>query len=89
MIVGNFHVERVAAFDAETHAPFVVDADAPPPFAIVLQSFQPIRRRQAQILDTHCGVKCIELVLRALAKLCWEPLGAKSQEHSGSKLIVE
>lgn len=41
--------------------PLVIDTDAVLSFAIPLQSFQPIRRGQAQVLDPDSRVERIEL----------------------------
>jgi len=60
VVIHDLHVERIAILEAETYTPLVVHTDAPLPCAIMLQGFQPVRGRQAQILDTVSGVQLRE-----------------------------
>jgi DNA-binding transcriptional regulator YhcF (GntR family) len=50
--VHNFHVQRILALPAETNPPLIVHADALLSLAVILQSFQAIPIRHAQILQT-------------------------------------
>lgn len=61
MIIHDFHLFGMPFSPDEADAPLVVDADAVLSFSIPLQSFQPIRRWQAQVLSPDSRVERIEL----------------------------
>jgi hypothetical protein len=60
MIIDNLYIEGVAAFEAKTQPPLIVDANAPLTEPIMLQGFQLIGRRQMQILDASSGIQLCE-----------------------------
>lgn len=64
MVIDNFDIEGVAVLEAETHAPLVVDADAPHAFSVALQFFQAVLRGYPQILDTYRPMQHLQLALR-------------------------
>jgi len=45
VVVHDLDIERRAAAPFKTQTPLIVDADAPLPFAITFQGFQPVLRR--------------------------------------------
>lgn len=49
MVVDDLNVTGMAALEAETEAPLIVDADAPLPTPIALQSLQLVVGRNTQI----------------------------------------
>ena len=64
MVIGNLDIECVAVGKAKAEAPLIVDPDRMPAGAVACERFEPVRRRQAQILDAgrriqlpqpHCG----------------------------------
>lgn len=57
MVIDNLRVPRGAFAPIETYPPLIVDADAilTPPIAV--QSFEPIARRNGQIVELFCRVK--------------------------------
>jgi hypothetical protein len=57
VVVNNLDVERIASLEAEAYAPSVINADAPLAGAIMLQGFQSVRRRQAQVFNPSCGIQ--------------------------------
>jgi hypothetical protein len=56
VVVDDFHVVGVTVDPSEADAPSIVDADAVPAFAQTLQGFEPIGRRNAQIIQ-HRGIR--------------------------------
>src|SRR5260370_32692899 len=61
MIIYDLYLFCVAALPEETNPPLIIDGDAVLPFTISLESLQPIRWRQAQILESGGGINRIEL----------------------------
>ena len=57
VVIENLNIERIAFIESETDSPLRVNANAPLPFPIALQSLQHVRRGQAQILDASRGVQ--------------------------------
>lgn len=55
VVIDDFHVVGVTVIPSEADAPLIVDPDAVLAFALTLQGFQPIGRRNAQIIQ-HAGV---------------------------------
>ncbi len=51
MVVHNFHVERILTLPAEAYPPLVIHADAVLAFAVVLQGFQVVAVRRAQVIQ--------------------------------------
>jgi len=42
MVIHNLNVAGVASFEPEAHPPLIIDSNAPTPFPVALQSFQPV-----------------------------------------------
>ena len=55
VVIDDFHVVGVAVSPTEADAPLIVNPDAVLAFALPLQGFEPIGRRNAQIIQ-HGGV---------------------------------
>ena len=51
MVIDDFNVVSVAIFKAETHAPLVVNADAPLSGTVMSQRFKLVGRGKAQIFN--------------------------------------
>ena len=49
MVIDDLNVIGLAALEAETYAPLIVDTDAPFPESVALQRFQSVIRRDTQI----------------------------------------
>jgi hypothetical protein len=54
MVIDNFHVKSVFALPAEANPPLVVHTDAVLAFAVILQGFQMVAVRRAQVIQTPC-----------------------------------
>jgi hypothetical protein len=63
MVIHNLNVERVASFESEAHSPLIIDSNAPTPFPVALQSFQPVPGRASQISNGLCGIEHLQLSL--------------------------
>jgi hypothetical protein len=57
MIVDDFDIEGVTIGKAKADAPLVVDPDRIPPGTVAFQCFQAIGRRQAQVVNSGCGIQ--------------------------------
>jgi hypothetical protein len=49
MVIDDLNVVGMAALEAETYAPLIVDTDAPLPDSVALQLLQPVIGRDTQI----------------------------------------
>jgi hypothetical protein len=70
VVINDFNIDGVVAFEPETHAPLAVDAYAPLALAVARQLFQLVGWRQAQILDTRGGVKLTQTHGRTFQDFC-------------------
>jgi len=62
MVVGDFHIQSIAAFPAEADPPLIVDPDAVLTLPIPGQLFEVIPGRNSQIGQSIGGVKHEELL---------------------------
>jgi len=51
MVIGNFNIEGVIAFPSKADTPLVVDTDAPLTNPVTSKFFQPVGRRNPQIIQ--------------------------------------
>ena len=51
MVINDFNVVGIAAFETKANPPPIIDADTPLPDAIARQRLQSVGRRQPQILN--------------------------------------
>jgi hypothetical protein len=63
VVIHNLNVERVASFESEAHSPLIIDSNAPTPFPVALQSFQPVPGRASQISNGLRGIEHLQLSL--------------------------
>jgi hypothetical protein len=63
MVIHDFDIKHLSIFPNKAHAPLVVDAYAPLPLAIGFQRFQPIPRRNTQIVQARCPMHHQQLAL--------------------------
>jgi len=63
MVIHNLNVERVASFESEAHSPLIIDSNAPTPFPVALQSFQPVPGRASRISNGLRGIEHLQLSL--------------------------
>lgn len=61
MVVDDGDLGDIALLPAEADAPLIVDADAVLTTPIAFQRFQPIGRRDTQILETGSGIEHAQL----------------------------
>src|SRR5580698_3978561 len=57
VVVDDLDVKRVAILEEKTHAPLVVDANAVLPLPVALERFEPVVRRDAQVVEIRRTVK--------------------------------
>lgn len=88
MIVHNLYVECRAFLEAEADAPLVVNAYAPLAFTVALEWFQPVVRRDAQVVDTSRDVKLGQLSKRHTLNVC-ESADAFTAEQRGRIAALE
>jgi hypothetical protein len=60
VVIDDFEVEGIAALEAKTYAPLVVDADALAFLAVALQFFQSVLRGNTQIIDARGTVQHLQ-----------------------------
>jgi hypothetical protein len=73
MVVHNFYVKRIFSLPAEANAPLVIDSDALLPRSVPLQSFQPVARRNSQIVESPRLVQQQQFPPRYPLNLSWQP----------------
>lgn len=61
VIVNKFDVMHVTILPSEAKPKLIVDADAPLPFSVTFERFQPICRRNVEIGQTCCRVELKQL----------------------------
>jgi hypothetical protein len=57
VVINEFNVRRVAARPDEADSPLVVHANAVLVFAVAFELFQPVSRRNAQIIKRLCRIE--------------------------------
>jgi hypothetical protein len=65
VVINDFNIKRIAVGKAKTQSPLLVDANAPVALPIAAQTFQAVRRRQAQVFYAN---GCIQLCSRIAAR---------------------
>src|SRR5580704_17791298 len=60
MVIYDFHVFDTVVCPNETNAVFVIDADGVLALAAALERFQPIARRNPEIVEFFCDVELLE-----------------------------
>ena len=60
MVIGNFNVVAIPLHPAEYNPVLIVDSDRVTARQITFQRFKPLSRREAQILQSRCGIHGIE-----------------------------
>ena len=53
MVVHDFDIERMAAFKAKANSPLVIDADAVLTRSMALERFEPVVRRDSQVIQPY------------------------------------
>jgi hypothetical protein len=61
MVVDDFNIQDMTVIPAETNSPLVIHSNAMLSFPITLESFEPIRRRNSEIIQTFGGIQHREL----------------------------
>lgn len=61
VVVNDFHGIGVAVTPDKANSPLVIDTDAVLPYAVALEGFKPVPRRDSQILERDRVVKDFEL----------------------------
>jgi len=89
VIVTNLDALGVAVLPHEADAPLVVDADAVLPAAIARQRFQPVRRRNAQIIKTLCGIQHPQLAPRDDLDLVGQLPAEQTRPDALRRFVVE
>lgn len=64
MVVYDLNVRRRAVQTAETDAPLVIDADAPPALAVAGELLEAVAGRYAEEIEGYRGVQLLQLALR-------------------------
>jgi hypothetical protein len=82
VVIDYFNVERVALLEAEADSPLIVDPDAPLTFSVMLQSFQPVRGREAQIIQRCRRIELRQPHRRSLSDLRRQSPGLSRREES-------
>ena len=75
MIIYNFNFVRVAVHPFEADPPLLVDADAVLPFSAAPQGFQPVSRRDSEILEANRSVQKLQSVERSFLDVAWQFAG--------------
>ncbi len=79
MIVCYFNVIGIAVFPAKADSPLIVDPDTILPFAIAFQGFEPVARRNPEVLKMPGLVKVQELT----------PCNSFDRTKFGHVLVIE
>jgi hypothetical protein len=61
MVVDDFNLKDMAIIPAETNSPLVIHSNAVLPFPVTLESFEPICRRNSEIIQTFGSIQHREL----------------------------
>jgi hypothetical protein len=56
MVIDNFHIKCVIIFKMETNSEFIVDSYAVLALSVPFQGFQPIARRNSEVIDVRGAV---------------------------------
>ncbi len=76
MVVGDFHIRRLAVIPTENQAPLLIDSHAPEAFEIAGKGFQPVAGRESQIGQKIGGVKLSETQERPFLNFSRQFFGA-------------
>jgi hypothetical protein len=60
MVIYDFYVLDAAVRPNETDAVFVIDANGVPAFAVTLERFEPVARRNPEIVQFFCDIELLE-----------------------------
>ena len=82
MVIDYFNFERVALLETEADSPLVIDPDAPLALAVVLQRFQAVRGRNAQILQRRRRIELGQPHCRPFPDLGRQPPGFPRNEEA-------
>lgn len=66
MVIDDLHSSGLTIVESKHDAILIVDSDAPVSSEITVQCFQPVARRNSQILDDMRRIELVELALRYL-----------------------
>ena len=72
VIVHDFNVLRMAVIEPEADAPLLVDANAPLSLARAQQRFEPVGRRQTQVVDHSGRVQLCQTHYRPAQDVWWQ-----------------
>jgi hypothetical protein len=64
MVINDFNVKGMSVFPAEAHPPLIINTDAVLPSSITFEQFQPIVRRNSQVIYTARPIKLSKFALR-------------------------
>ncbi len=64
MVINNYYLVRIGAFEAKTNPPLIIDADAPLATAIAPESLKPIARWHTERLQMDRRIKHAEFPAR-------------------------
>jgi hypothetical protein len=89
VVIDDLDIEGITVLETETHAPLVVDADAPLAGAIALQGFEMIGKRLAQVLRTRGAIQVAQPTDCAPQGALREPAGRARKEQPFRFLVGE
>ena len=85
----NLHILGAVFAEYEAEAPLLVDADAVLSLAISRERFEPIARRNTQILQTHRRIKLLQFGERAFSNVWRMRSDWKFGKRRGSRFVLE
>ncbi len=71
MVIYDRDIESITILEAKTDTPPIIDANAPLTFAVTVQGFQPVARRDTEVFECICVVQHLQLALCYSGK-CFE-----------------
>jgi hypothetical protein len=80
VVVRDLHVAGISEFPPEADAPLIVDTNAVLACSRTRKSFQPIARRNSEVLDRIRGIQKQELPMSSPLHVGWKPLRSLSLE---------
>ncbi len=85
----NLHILGAVFAEYEAEPPPLVDADTVLSLAISRERFEPIARRNTQIMQTHRNIELLKFGERAFANVRRMRSDRKLGERRGSRLVLE
>jgi hypothetical protein len=71
VIINDFNLMGVSVHPFETDSPLLIDADAVLSLSASPECFQPVPRRNPQILKANRGIQKLQFMERSLLDLAW------------------